>query len=135
MIVVDTSVIAYLVGEDPQTPAATRVLTRDPDWVAPPLWRSELRNVLVTRCRAGVLAWERASAVMEEAEHRMQDVGHAIPSAAVLAFARRTGCTAYDSEFGALSEALNVWLVTTDRALLAAIPERAVTPEAFVTLK
>jgi hypothetical protein len=30
---------------------------------------------------------------------------------------------------------LNLWLVTTDRALLAAIPERAVTPEAFVALK
>jgi predicted nucleic acid-binding protein len=33
---------------------------------------------------------------------------------------------------GALAEELNTWLVTTDRALLAAIPERAVTPKAFL---
>jgi predicted nucleic acid-binding protein len=135
VIVVDTNVISYLLAEDPRTDAVNRVLARDPHWVAPALWRSELRNALVTRCRAGALAWEHASVVMRKAERRMRDVAHAVPSAAIFAFARRSGCTAYHSEFGALAEALNVWLVTVDRDLLAAIPERAVTPEAFVTLK
>jgi predicted nucleic acid-binding protein len=45
MIVVDTSVIASLWVPNDMEKLAYKVLRKDPEWVAPLLWRSELRNV------------------------------------------------------------------------------------------
>ncbi len=45
MIVVDTNVVAYFLIDGPQTPNAEHALIKDPDWFAPPLWRSEFHNV------------------------------------------------------------------------------------------
>ena len=53
MIVADTNLIAYLLLPGPLTDRAGRVYERDPVWVAPPLWRSEFRNVLVLHVRTG----------------------------------------------------------------------------------
>jgi len=51
VIVADTNLIAYLVMPSPYTEAAERLLVREPDWVAPTLWRSEFRNVLALYLR------------------------------------------------------------------------------------
>jgi predicted nucleic acid-binding protein len=52
VIVVDTNVIAYLFIPCELTAGAESLFSRDPDWLAPLLWRSELRNVLATQvCR------------------------------------------------------------------------------------
>lgn len=132
MIVVDTNVLLHAVVEGETSAVADAVLERDPDWQAPSLWRSELRNTLVVLSRADRLPWEEAPLIMELAERRMARLGHAVPSAAVLSFARSTGCTAYDAEFAVLAERLDAPLVTRDRELLRVLPGRALTPEAFV---
>jgi len=46
---VDTNVVAYLLLNGPHTAQAEALLAHDPDWVGPPLWRSELRIVLAAR--------------------------------------------------------------------------------------
>ncbi|MCP9821885.1 type II toxin-antitoxin system VapC family toxin [Cyanobium sp. L1E-Cus] len=46
MIVVDTNVLAYLLLPGPKTSLAEALLLEQPRWTAPPLWRSEWRNVL-----------------------------------------------------------------------------------------
>jgi predicted nucleic acid-binding protein len=51
VIVVDTNVIAYAVLPGERTDAALALAERDSEWVAPALWRRELRNVLATVMR------------------------------------------------------------------------------------
>lgn len=132
MIVVDTNVLARLVLPGVDTALAEAVHRRDPDWVAPPLLYSEIRNVLVTMIRHGELRKEQALAAATEAVIVMK--GDQVPAATpdVLELAMRSGCTAYDCEFVAVAKELEATLVTSDRQVLAAFPETAVSPEAFV---
>lgn len=126
MITVDTMVVAYLVLPGERTADALRVRQSDPDWVAPPLWRSELRNVLATYVRGAALALEQALACMHAAEALLQDGTLAVRSADVLGLSASSGCSAYDCEFVALAQDLGVSLVTADRALRRAFPNLVV---------
>ena len=53
MIVAGTNLIVCRAIPSPYTAAAERLLLRDPEWVAPDLWRSEFRNVLALYLRKG----------------------------------------------------------------------------------
>ena len=132
MIVVDTNVIAALFVRGPQTKAARAVLARDPEWAAPPLWRSEFRSVLTGAARLGRMDWDTAAQIMALAEGLLGGLERPVPSPDVLALAQTSRCTAYDCEFAALARRLSVPLVTLDRELLAGFPDFAVTPEAFL---
>ena len=55
MIVVDTNILAYLLLPGKRSAAARSLLKRDPEWAAPMLWRSELRQVLTTYLQRGDL--------------------------------------------------------------------------------
>src|SRR5690625_6243491 len=72
MIVVDTSVIASLWVPNDMEDLAYQVLRKDPDWVAPLLWRSEIRNVLALYLRKNIL--ERS----EEHTSELQSRGHLV---------------------------------------------------------
>lgn len=133
MIVVDTNLIGYLVIPGEQTKQAERVLIKDPDWVAPRLWRSELRNVLALYLRQRLLGLEDAVAMMDQAERLMAGREGGTPSLPILALAERSGRSAYDCEFVALASGLGVRLVTADRQLVQAFPELAATPDQFLS--
>jgi hypothetical protein len=47
MIVADVSLLAHLLIPSPDSALAEAVYRKDPEWSAPILWRSELRNVLL----------------------------------------------------------------------------------------
>jgi hypothetical protein len=51
----DTNLVAYLLIDGDATPQARAAWQKDPDWILPPLWRSEFLNVLATSVRHGVL--------------------------------------------------------------------------------
>ena len=122
MIVVDTTLVAYLLLPGPQTAAAEALLEAQPTWAAPPLWRSEWRNVLCGYLRRGSLSLEQVIALQEQAETLV--IGHEEPvqSKAVLWLAASSGCSAYDCEFVAAAQQLDASLVTADRDLLKAFP-------------
>ena len=132
MIVADTNLVAYLLIEGDRTPIARQVYTRDPDWRLPPLWRSEFLNVLATSVRAGVLTHEQAQGAWSAGKRRFADAEVEPGGEAVLAAALKRGISAYDAQFVVVAERLSARLVTSDRRLTAACPERAVSPADFL---
>jgi predicted nucleic acid-binding protein len=122
LIVVDSNIVAYLYLPGELTRRAEALLEQDPDWCAPPLWRSEFRNVLAGFMRHGQLSVETACAIQAEAEDLMAGAEHDVDSRSVHELVRDSACSAYDCEFVALSRALGVPLVTMDAKLRRAFP-------------
>ena len=125
MIVVDTNVVAYLLLPGPHTALADDLLIEQPEWAAPPLWRSEWRNVLAGYLRRGVLDLDQALALQQQAELLVIRHEEPVSSQAVLQLVASSRCSAYDCEFVAAALQLRVPLVTADRAVLAAFPDVA----------
>lgn len=134
MIVVDSNVIAYTWVRGEQTALAHRLRRLDPDWHAPVLWRSELRNILTGYRRDGSLAGGQVRQIMAAAEAAFAGREHHLPSDRVFAVTERHKLSAYDAEFVALAEILGVQLVTEDRAILKCWPDRALSLEAALDI-
>jgi predicted nucleic acid-binding protein len=132
MIVVDSNVIAYCWIHGERTELAHRLRRLDADWHAPVLWRSELRNILAGYRRDGSLDDRQARQIMAAAETGLAGREHHLPSERVFRVTEASRLSAYDAEFVALAEILGVTLVTEDRAILTAFPERAINVEAAV---
>jgi predicted nucleic acid-binding protein len=133
MIVVDTNVVVHTILGGPHAAMGTAAFARDPEWAAPPLWRSEFANVLATQVRAGALGHAEAREALSRAEMLLAARERPADTAAVLEFAMESGCTAYDCEFVALARALGTPLVTNDRQLLKAFPGTAISLTTFAT--
>jgi predicted nucleic acid-binding protein len=129
VIVVDANVVVYYAIPGPRTPLADRLREADPDWHAPLLWRSEVRNVLAGLARRGEMDLGLAVELMEAALGMLGGREYEVDSAAVLERSVRSGCTAYDCEYVVLAEELGVRLVTVDRQVLRAFPKTAVALE------
>jgi predicted nucleic acid-binding protein len=132
VIVADANVLVTLWLGGRQAALAESARLRDPHWVVPRLWRSEFRNAVLGMIRARLVTPDDAAAVMRDVEETMGPHEYDVVTRDVLELALRSGCTAYDCEYVALAEALDVHLVTFDRELQRAFPERAVAPEVFV---
>ena len=132
MIVADTNLLAYLSIEGAFNQAARQVVLRDSEWVAPVLWRSELRNTLIKCFKGGLIGREEAFAIMADAESMMSFNEYDMASDDVLELAASSGCSAYDAEYVVLARDLGVPLVTTDRELIEKFPGTAVSPEKFL---
>jgi predicted nucleic acid-binding protein len=128
MIVVDSNVIAYCWINGDRTALAHRLRKLDPDWHAPVLWRSELRNILTGYRRDGSLDEAQVHQIMAVAEAALAGREHYVPSDRVLAMTGTSGLRACDAEFVALAEILDAPLVTEDKVVLAAFV-RALTIE------
>lgn len=126
MIVVDTNVMVYLLTGIGPGEAAARLLIRNPEWTAPPLLLSELRNVMVGLLRRREILPEDAEGICRDAEAVLGDRIVAVPSGPVLDTALSSGLSACDAEFVALARQLGLPLVTGDQAVLRAAPDVAV---------
>jgi predicted nucleic acid-binding protein len=124
VIVVDTSaVLAVLAGRTPDGALVQR-LTDDGDLHAPHLIDIEILQALRGLVRGGKLSLDRADDVRTDvADLTITRYGH--EPLANRVWALRENLTAYDSVFVALSEALEVPLITCD-ARLADAPGIAV---------
>jgi predicted nucleic acid-binding protein len=132
LIVADTNLLAYLLLPSERTRIAEAVFEKDAEWIAPLLWRSEMRNVLVLYMRQQGLTLAQAKETMREAERILRHREYGVPSERVLEVANETGLSAYDAEFLTIAQDLNVLLVSEDRQILAAAPAVAKSPEQFI---
>lgn len=134
MIVADTNLVAYLAIQGSRTNEARRVWSRDPDWVLPPLWRSEFLNVLATMVAAKALSdflafrsWRRAKTLFGRTEREPK-------AEKVLQVAIESKISAYDAHFVTVAEDLGVPLVSFDKRLQRARPQTVLRPRQFLGL-
>lgn len=126
MIVVDSNVLAYLYLPGERTADAEALLEQEPEWAAPVLWRSEFRNILAGYTRRKTLTFEQACRLQNEAEDLLSGSEFDVDSRAVLELVRDSDCSAYDCEFVALAIKLDTKLVTADKKVLRAFPDRTI---------
>ncbi len=126
MIVADTNLIAYFLIPGEHTADARRIFLKDPDWVAPLLWKSEFRNVVAAYLRQGYFNLKDVLTITSEAERLLHGNEYAVPSDSVLRMVAESRCSAYDCEFAALAQELGIKLVTSDKVILSAFPGLAV---------
>jgi predicted nucleic acid-binding protein len=126
MIVVDTNVVVYLLTGAGPGEAAKALLEKDPEWAAPAILLSELRNVLAGLVRGGRLKPSQAQEMCGDAEEILGDRIAYVPSGPVLEMALAEGLSAYDAEFVVLARSLGVSLVTGDQGILDGAPDVAV---------
>ena len=126
MIVVDTNVmVRLLVGGEGGADAAL-LFDTDPEWVAPIILISELRNVLLGFVRRGVLTSDQAKAISDDAAMILGDRVSTLASGQVFDVGLECGLIAYDAEFVALARTLGVPLATSDNAILEGATDVAV---------
>ena len=125
MIVVDTNVLAYLLLPYEFSPQADALFKRDPEWVAPILWRSEFRNLLAGYVRRKTLTFDEVLKIQAEAEALLAGNEHEVDSRRVLELVRDSSCSAYDCEFIALAVRLGTKVVTMDGKMLKEFPQHA----------
>jgi len=133
VIVVDTNVIHYCWVRGQNTEIAQAVRQKDPEWHAPILWHSELRNVLTAYLRRGLLTRGQIIGILGIADQALAEREHILSDDLVLDIVASSALTAYDAELVALATALSVPLVTADKGVLKAFPNRALTMETFLS--
>jgi predicted nucleic acid-binding protein len=125
VIVVDVNVLACLLIPGKRTTDAERLLESDAVWAAPRLWGSELRNVLATYLRGGLLDIADAAALFQRADELIGAEQYEMQTLDVLRLSRLSGCSASDCEYVALAEFLRAELFTADVKLAKAFPQYA----------
>jgi predicted nucleic acid-binding protein len=132
MIVIDTQVLSALWLSSPYTLEAEAVLSREPYWIAPTLWRSELRSILSRYLRQNLLSLANAQMVQHEAEQFLLGKEYPVSSAAVLRLTTQCPCSAYECELIALALEKQVPLVTQNRRLQHAFPDQTHSLQQFL---
>jgi predicted nucleic acid-binding protein len=132
LIVVDTNLLIYFYIQGEHSDLAEKAFLKDPEWIAPVLWRSEFLSVLAVGIKKGILKFEVAAEIMGEAERLMESREYSVSPIAILRLCSRSRCSSYDCEYVSLAQELNIPLVTMDGEILAQFPETAVRLDAFV---
>jgi predicted nucleic acid-binding protein len=131
VIVADTNLIAYFFINGDFTDQASKTFHKDPEWIAPLIWRSEFRNILSLYIRKGFLQLAEAADLMQEAESLMKGMEYLVPSASILKLSEASQCSACDCEFVALAKQLDLKLVTSDALVIEKFPGVALHMAAF----
>jgi predicted nucleic acid-binding protein len=133
MIVVDTNIISYLYISGNYSQQSEDLLSLDSNWVAPILWRSEFRNVLALYLRKNLLSLDEILLLLQQAEKLLNDHEYEIPSVNIMQLVKNSQCSAYDCEFVALAQYLDVSFITADKKIIREFPNIAKPISSFLT--
>ncbi|NQU64061.1 MAG: type II toxin-antitoxin system VapC family toxin [SAR324 cluster bacterium] len=131
MIVVDTNIISYLYLPTKYSESVELLLKREPQWAAPNLWKSEFRNVLAGYLRKNLLDLDSIVSILHESENILSNQEYQVSSLSVMNLVSQSDCSAYDCEFVALAEHLQIKLVTQDKRILRNFPAVAYSLESY----
>ncbi len=132
MIVVDTNIISYLFIHGERSQQSEQLLSCDPDWTAPILWRSEFRSVLSQYLRKNILTLSEVLLIIQQAEALFAGKEYQVSSSHVMKLLCTSHCSAYDCEFVALAQHLNTHLITADKKILKAFPDIAKSVNSYI---
>lgn len=124
MIVADANVVAALYFDGGDTADARQLLAIDGDWLVPELWRHEMLNIAASYAKFTQAGLTRVAAVWEQADAQFGSRSRPVNMTEALRLAAKFGISAYDAQYVLLAQELNVWLVTQDKKLRAAVPDR-----------
>jgi len=133
MIVVDTNILSYFFLDSLYSDKAVGLFKQEPVWNAPYLWKNEFRNVLSLYLRKGLITIDAAFFTMDKAELLMEGYEFYITSRHILTLVNESKCSAYDCEFVALAQQLNIKLVTEDKKIIYEFPEIAVNIDTYLS--
>ena len=132
MIVVDTNILASLYFPGPKNKMAEDLQLKSPLWLAPPLWKSEFRNVTALYFRKGLITYEEGLETLGKAEELMREFEENVDFKRVFSLVKHSKCSCYDCEFVGLAIDFRVPLVTYDKLMLREFPKVAVTHESYL---
>ena len=132
MIVVDSNIIAYWFLPGEKMAEAESVWQKDSNWIVPPLWKSEFRNILAQYLRHKKLSLPETQSLLKEAETILEHKVYKVDSDWVLRLVNISSCSAYDCEYVSLAQRFGVLLVTADNEVLREFPGTAVSPQQFI---
>lgn len=133
MIVADTNVIVYLSMQGEKSSLAAKAFEKDNQWIAPLLWQSEFLNVLALYLRKGIVSFEEACQILEKTRELIR-LEYEVAPENVLRLVAASKCSAYDCEFIALAQELDIRLLTEDKQILEQFPETAISLTAFLQI-
>lgn len=129
MIVVDTNILAHFWLPSDHTELCEKLFQWDAEWIAPVLWKSEFRNVVILYIRKNLIDLPDAMQITEKAENQMKEREFHVNSIQVYNLADKSNCSAYDCEFISLAEDLEIKLITMDKQILRSFPARSHKPQ------
>ena len=84
-----------------------------------------LEVFLTQYLRKGILCLDEILLITQQAEKLLDDNEYKISSAHILQLVNSSCCSAYDCEFVALAQYLNIPLITADKKILKEFPKNA----------
>lgn len=125
MIAIDATVLADCIGEPALRDASQKLLAKDPDWIAPSLWRFEMGNVLWKYVRFGKLTAPVAGSFMAEADRLVLQTVDDIRAPEILELAIEKHLTMCDASCVWIAQSRRLILRTRDFEVLQRCPEFA----------
>lgn len=131
MIVIETPLLAGLYLPMEHTPLSEEIYRKDPVWLAPLLWRSEMLSLVTLYFGRDHIDLAKSTEIMSIAEEQMKNKEYRPVASDVLEKAKESNLSSRDCEFVSIATFVGVPLLTLNQGLLKAFPDVAVHPEAF----
>jgi predicted nucleic acid-binding protein len=118
MIVADTCLVFHLFNETALTETAQKILSKDPHWILPHLWKEEYANVLSKLARKERRAIDEVIDLFNFTVEELKNCEVYIDPKKALKLSIENKISVYDAHFVVLAMDFDTLLVTEDKEIL-----------------